>query len=312
MISSRLAISITLIMAMLSSKANAQEEKSAADIVDSLFMRASSGMVMFRDEVEPSKQALIAMGAEAIPQMLTKLNTRSAREMHTIVAIFEGIGENAVEPLAKKLKARDDYVRRLAIRCLADIKSPKAIEPLAAIANHDDFRTRAGIMRALGLIGHKSGAEFVLKGLSDDDELVATSAAVACGLIKENINPLALVDALSHPYFGVRYSAMKSLVDLGESSVGPLIQHIETHPRDISTGYAIEALGEIGSKDALDVFKQTIKSDDWTLRAFSAEALGDLNQKKARKVLKQALKAETHPLVIQKIKNSLAVYEEKS
>jgi HEAT repeat protein len=232
--------------------------------------------------------------------------------MHTIVDIFKGIGETAVVPLTGKLRARDDYVRRLAIRCLGEIRSPLAIESLISMAGHADFRTRGGVMRALGQIGDSRSAEYVTKGLFDRDELVATSAAVACGQIKNGIDPIALIEALDHPYFGVRYSAMKSLMELGEISVGPLIQYVQSRPLDISTGYAIEALGKIGSKRALNVFKQTIKSDNWAVRAYTAEALGDLNQKKASKIIGKALKSETHPLVKHKLLNSLAVYKDQS
>jgi HEAT repeat protein len=267
-------------------------------------------MVMFRDEVEPSKKALIEMGERAIPQMLTKLDTRSARETHTVVDIFKGIGEVAVPPLIKKLKSRDDYVRRLAIRCLGDIKSPKAIDELAKYADHNDFRTRSGVMHALGQIGDPSASYIVTLGLNDNDELVATSAAVACGKILEGIDPMALIYALSHSYYGVRYSAMNSLVKLGEKSLEPLIEYIETHPRDISVGYAIEALGKIGDKDGINALKKTMKSNTWTIRAHTAQALGEINQGKAEKILKKALEIERHPLVINKIKKSLAVYND--
>jgi HEAT repeat protein len=229
--------------------------------------------------------------------------------MLTLDDIFKGIGEPAVEPLAQKLKARDDYVRRLAIRCLGDIGSAKAISALTAVAGHDDYRTRSGAMSALGKIGDPAGATYAMKGLFDSDYSVATSAAVACGKIKGKIDPIALVEVLDHPYYGVRYSAMLSLIQIGEPSVGPLMQYIQTHPVDISTGYAIEALGKIGSKQALPVYEQTLFWNDWAFRAFTAEALGDLQQKKAKKLIEKALKSETHPLVKGKLIAALAKYK---
>jgi HEAT repeat protein len=279
-----------------------------AQIVDSLFLRASSGMVMFKDEEAPSKQALIDMGSRAIPELLTKMNTRSAREMLTISDVFKGIGEAAVEPLSKKLKARDDYIRRLAIRCLGEIGSPKAISALAELVNSDDFRTRSGVMHSLGQIGDSAGASYVMKGLFDSDYSVATAAAVACGKIKTRIDPIALVEVLDHPYYGVRYTAMQSLIQIGEPAAGPLMQYIQTHPVDISTGYAIEALGKLKVKQALPIYEHTIFWNDWAFRAYTAEALGDLQQKKAKKLIEKALKTETHPLVKSKLIEALAKY----
>jgi HEAT repeat protein len=303
-----IAIALLTVFAPLN-KCMAQEELTDAQIVDSLFLRASSGMVMFRDQEGPSKQALIDMGARAIPQLLTKLDTRSAREMLTLSDIFKGIGESAVAPLSGKLKSHDDYVRRLAIRCLGEIGSPKAIGALAELVDNEDFRTRSGVMHTLGQIGDPAGAPYVMKGLFDSDYSVATSAAVACGKIKTGIDPIALVETLDHPYYGVRYSAMNSLVLIGEPSVGPLLQYVRTHSVDISTGYALEALGKLKTKKALAIYKQTLFWNDWSFRAYTAEALGDLQQKKAKKLIKKALKTETHPLVKSKLMEALAKYK---
>lgn len=284
----------------------AQKVPTDAEIVDSLFIRASSGLVMFRDEAEPSKKALITMGERAIPEMLTKLDTRSAGEMLAITDIFKGIGEPAVEPLTKKLKSPDDYVRRLAVRCLGEIKSPKAVDYLAPYAASDDFRTRSGVMDALGLIGDAKSAPYVMKGIFDSDELVAYPAAVACGRIKKGIDPVALTKVINHPYYGVRYCAMQALVELGNPAVGPLKQYLVAHPADIGAGYAIEALGRIGSGDAIAPLGETMKSPDWNIRTYTAGALGYSKNKTAIKILKKALKSETHPLVINNIKSALS------
>ena len=290
------------------SNLKAQNAPTTAEIVDSLFVRASSGEVKYRDLVEPSKKALIEMGESAVSQMLTKLGTHDAREMHTIVDIFKGIGEVAVDSLVTMLDSEDGFTRRLSIRCLGEIKSLRAVEPLLKLAGHDDFRTRAGIMTALGKIASPDAALTVMKGLNDDDELVATAAAVACGNIKKDIDSGVLIIALSHPYYGVRYSACRSLIELGDIAIEPLISYVKSGPGDISTGYAIEALGGIGSTRALNIFKETIKSDDWAIRAFTAEALGKI--KKSEKVLRKALKDETHPFVISKIRASMVKIDE--
>lgn len=282
----------------------AQDVPTTSEIVDSLFVRASSGEVKYRNLVEPSKKAIIEMGEAAVPQMLTKLDTRDAREMHTIVDIFKGIGEIAVDSLAKQMDSRDSFARCLTVRCLGEIESPEAVGPLLELADHDDFRTRAEIMTALGKIASPDAASTVVKGLYDPDELVATAATIACGNIKESIDPAHLIISLSHSYYGVRYSACRSLIEIGDVALEPLINHIRSSPDDISTGYAIEALGGTCSAKALKILKETIKSDDWVIRASTAEALGNI--KKSKKILKRALKSETHPFVIGKIKSSLA------
>ena len=298
-------LSVIIILSLSPTIVFSQSEDSTAYVVDSLFVYASSGDTQWRDLVEPSKKAISDMGNAAIPQMMTKLNTRDARETHTIVDIFKGIGEIAVDSLATRINDSDAFTRRLAIRCLGDIKSDKAVGPLISVKNHDDFRTRTGVMTALGKIGSSDGADAVMVGLSDLDELVATAAAVACGRIKEGVKPSVLIDELSHPYYGVRYSAMEALAELGEKSIKPLIDHIQIQSNSMSSGYAIEALIRIEPSKKQKILVKLINTDDWAIRAFSAEALGSIDSKKVRKALLKALKTEKHPFVIGKIKSSL-------
>ena len=306
-----LIIAVCLLFSTWPKTAIAQDSKTDARMVDSLFIRASSGEVKYRDLVEPSKQALIDLGARAIPQMLTKLKTHDAREMLTVSDIFKGIGEIAVDSLNVRIKSNDDFVRRLAIRCLGEIGSPKAVGPLIAGSQHEDWRTRSGIMTALGQIGVQAGASTATAGLDDTDELVVTSAAVACGKIINGIEPQKLVSSLNHPYYGVRYCAMNSLVMIGEPAIKPLIDFLSSGKWQTGLVYAVGALGKIGTKSALPVFESYIKSEDWSLRASVAEALGNIHEKKSRKILELALRGENHPYVLAKIESSLAKLRQK-
>lgn len=302
-----LLISIEWIFAQTQTQVAVKD--STAMIVDSLWIRAASGDIKFRDLVEPSKKAIIDMGIAAVPEMLTKLNTRDAREMQVVTDIFKGIGEPAADSLVNYVKSDDPFKRRLVIRSLEEIKSPKAINPLLGMAGHQDFRTRAAAISALGSIGQPEAAITVMQALADNNELVATAAAVACGKIKQDINPGILINALCHNYYGVRYSAAKSLSALGEIALPSLIAHLDTFPDDFGAGYVIEALGGTGLPGALTPLERELNSKEWVIRAAAAEALGHIADKKARKILENMLKTETHPLVIAKAKASIAMLD---
>jgi HEAT repeat protein len=276
-----------------------------ARIVDSLWIRAASGDIKFKDQVDPCKKSIIEMGTKAIPQMLTKLNTRDAREIQTVIDIFKGIGEPAVKPLSTYVNDSDPFSRRASIRCLEEIKSPLAVSALLTVVNHDDYRTRAAAISALGSIGDVQADDAVMRALTDKNELVATSGAVACGKIKTGINIHLLIGALLHPYYGVRYSAAKALAEMGEIAVDPLIAHLDTFPNNKGAEYIIMALGNIGSPRASAALESALKSDQWTIRAAAAEAMGHFPAKKFHKSLNNALKLETQPLVIAKIKGAL-------
>ena len=276
-----------------------------ARIVDSLWIRAASGDIKFKDQVEPSKKSIIEMGTQAIPQMLTKLNTRDAREIQTVIDIFKGIGEPAVDPLSTFVNDSDPFARRASIRCLEEIKNPRAIKPLLTVVNHDDFRTRAAAISALGSIGDSQADDAVMRALTDQNELVATAAAVACGKIKIGINIQLLIGALLHPYYGVRYSAARALASIGEPAIQPLISHLNNSPNNKGAEYIILALGQIGSNKAAAILEKELKSDQWTIRAAAAEAMGRYKENKFHKSLNNALKTEMQPLVRTKIIDAL-------
>jgi HEAT repeat protein len=156
------------------------------------------------------------------------------------------------------------------------------------------------------LIGDSQASQTVIDGLFDEDELVATAAAVACGRIVDGIDPIALIEVLDHPYYGVRFCAVKALAELGENSIEPLKLYVQSNPDVLSLGYAIEALGKTGSKKAIGILKKTIKSENWMIRAYTAQALGDIDSGKSKKILKKTLKTDSHPLVLSNAKMSLA------
>ena len=69
------------------------------DKVDDLFIKASSGMEIHKELVEPSRQELIKMGKDAVPYLVEKLTTQDAREINMLFDILGKIGEPAVLPL---------------------------------------------------------------------------------------------------------------------------------------------------------------------------------------------------------------------
>jgi HEAT repeat protein len=161
------------------------------------------------------------------------------------------------------------------------------------------------------MIGDSSAAGTVMAGLDDSDELVVTAAAVACGKIKDGIDAQKLVNSLNHFYYGVRYCAMNSLVQIGDPAIKPLIDFLSSGQWQTGLVYAVEALGQIGTKKALPIFESFIKSEDWSLRGSVAEALGNIKEKKSKKILEKTLENEKHPFVLGKIKSSLTNLRQK-
>jgi len=86
----------------------------------------------------------------------------------------------------------------------------------------------------------------------------------------------ALIKALGHRDWSVRYVAVEALGELGDpQAVGPLIYCLEGPGEDIALREkASLALGLIGDPRAIDPLVSTLKDDNWGVRRAAAEALG--------------------------------------
>jgi len=283
--------------------------------VDSLFIKACGGLEKYRDLAESSKKTLIEMGGEAVPYLLSKLDTQDAREMWTLIEILGKIGEPAVMPLIDSLKSDNKDVVKLASRILGDIKDKRAVTPLIELLDKEDFNTRSYACESLGKIGDTTAFTHISFCLKDSVEVVRKSAAVALGKLKDKRAISYLIRGLSDPHFSVRMTSASALVEIGKPSVKPLIKLLNTVKTDtIAVHLAIESLGKLKNKRATSTLVKKLRSKDWTTRAFTVEALGKIGDKngsasltmKGIKAIKKLKKKETHPFVSKKIEEVLA------
>lgn len=294
---------ILIILVLASSAAFAQTPPDSINhIVDSLFVRASSGMVMYRDLVEPATKALGAMGEPAVPRLVEKMKTQDAREMQTFESVFKIIGHPAVPLLVEALGSVDPYRRRLSARVLGEMKDSSAVNGLIEYVEDRDFRMRAGVISALGKINDKRGVAPSLAALKDDDYLVRTSAAISLTYLADSTTVTPLIEALSDPYYGVRYSAVEALTKIGSPAVTPIADGL-AEPNDETSFYLIiEAAGNLKNEKLADPLIKILSSDDYNARAFAVEALGKIGGKDVMKALQKQASLENHPFVLSKLK----------
>ncbi|MFH1336529.1 MAG: hypothetical protein ABII96_08425, partial [Candidatus Zixiibacteriota bacterium] len=60
--------------------------------VDSLFIVSNGVSEKYRDQAQPAESTLVAMGEQAVPYLMEKLDTQSAREKWTLIRILGKIG----------------------------------------------------------------------------------------------------------------------------------------------------------------------------------------------------------------------------
>ncbi len=146
-----------------------------------LFLRASSSALQFEHMREPSRRILVSNHEESLPYLVTRLDTDDARERHALEDILVRIGPAAAEPVIEAfLHALEDILvrigtaaaepvieaflleagrtettrgARLAAAVLGRIGEACAVDPLASVHDHHDWKLRGAIGGALGRIG---------------------------------------------------------------------------------------------------------------------------------------------------------------
>lgn len=277
---------VPLLWVWLAFASHLQADDSLAKRLDSLWIRASSGEERFRDQVEPCKQDLIAMGDTAVPYLVTKLSVEDAREALTLELIFGGIGAPAVPALCAALSDSNIWVLRNIGRALAAIKDKRAVGPLIGILKNPEQGVRSQACTALGKIADTSATLALLPMLADSAETVRKSASVALGGLADLRGLLALVAALGDSYYGVRFTAMEGLVKIGKPAVEPLLKFLDSAPPK-ARWLAIATLGKIKDPHAEGKLTAELKSTDPVSRAFAVDALVDLGTPGSRVALQK-------------------------
>lgn len=273
--------------------------------VDSLFVIASSGEVKYQDLTDPAMDQIAAFGAEAVPILIDKFTTKSARERWTVIWILQRIGSPAVPDLVRALKRSDELVVQRVCWALGDIKDSSAVDGLMEICNHSRWQVRDQAVEALGRIGHQKASRVVMEALQDTIGQVRKSAVVSCGQLRVNEAAEELAGALGDEFYGARLMAVNSLLQLDTALVLTTLAD-SLNSQDTSVGnLACSVLGRIGGDDAMQWLLAQTSSSDPERRAHAAVALIQADPLDNCRFRSQYYDAETDRLVRLKIESAL-------
>jgi len=241
--------------------------------IDSLFVIASSGEVKYRDMVEPATEAIVNIGVPAVPTLIDKLNTKSARDRMTIINILTKIGSPAVPKLVEALGRPDWLVVQRVCWALGDIKDSGAVESLKQVAHHPNWQVREYSVRALGLIGIARGLPTVINAFNDSLGPVRKAAAYAASGIKKSEVIPKLVGALGDDFYGARFAAMDALLLLDTAEVIMHLKDAIQSATGLKANLICQTLGKIGQGEAMDILNEQLDSDKMEQRTYAAVAL---------------------------------------
>jgi len=189
----------------------------------------------------------------------------------------------AVEPLLQALNDKDEYVRIHAAEALGKIGDPRAVEPLLQALNDKDDRIPGCAAEALGKIGDPRAAEPLIQALEGKSTVQQWEAIEALGNLGDERAIVPLIKLIKDD------SACRSLIKIGKSAVGPLIESLKDESAEVrKTAAAI--LGSIGDSRAVDPLIEVLNDVDRFVRCTAAMNLGVLRDKRAAEPLIQALK----------------------
>jgi HEAT repeat protein len=231
-----------------------------------------------------------------------------------------------INSLLRDLEAPQHRLRRAAIRSLAKLGTPEAIQALfdfykANIYNKDELGIYAWM--SVHFLDNPQGFDFLVESLRHPERAVRYMAAGGLAALKDEraIEPLlglfddpdndvcwrvgramhafgdkgfqALSQALKHENEDIRSTAAWALGGFEASQSLPLLLQALEDPSDDVRYYAVRALGELGDPQALPALLKTLEDPDVDVRAEALGAMGHLDDSRALGPLCEALADES-------------------
>jgi hypothetical protein len=261
--------------------------------LDHLYDLATTRLVSFQTVKDSAMQEFVSLAADpqtrkiTVAFLLSKFDTKSAVERHTLKDIFTQIGDPAIPLIVDHLAYRGSDIESRSLNqslwVLGEIGSAQVVEPVAQYIHDGQWSVRSGAYTALGKSKSPDALEHVLHGLEDPVSIVRKSAYHALSEIATEQELPQLLRGLSDHFYGVRYAALSGIRRLKPGA--SLIVNLTGD--DVGRYFMIAALD---SNAVLRVFDESIESASPAVRKVIYSMLG-------RPELEQALRKEPHPLL---------------
>ena len=226
--------------------------------IDSLFIIASSGEIRYRDQNEPAMDSIAALGRPAVPHLIDKFVTKSARERWTIIWTLTRIGTAAVPDLILALERPNGLIVERVAYTLGDIKDSTAVAPLMKVCRHQRWQVRDDALGALGKIGDRRAEPAIVAALTDQIGQVRKSAVVACGKLRLADAGEQLVGMFNDPFYGARMTALEAVMKFDTSRAIELFTQALAAPDPEIGNQACRLLGEIGNDQTIRILRSQL------------------------------------------------------
>lgn len=262
--------------------------------LEQLYNKATTRLVSFQAVKDSVMQEFVALGENPLTSdttivfLISKFDTKSSVERHTLKNILKEIGIPAISLIVSELDYRgsDGEARSLkqSLWVLGEIGSAQIVDPVARFIKDEVWSVRSGAYTALGKSESYEAMRHVLQGLSDTVSIVRKSAFHALSVLATERELPYLLRGLTDDFYGVRYAALSGIRRIKVKVDLP----VEQLSDDDLSDYFI--LATLDSSDMEYVFKKHFGSASPAARKVMYDML-------APPLLEDALIRETHPLL---------------
>ena len=257
-----------------------------------------------REEIYWGSVLAGSIGETALPEIHRLLDSNDWKVRCNGLVAIERIRSELSLPFLLEL-LEDEYmtIRKLAVKCLGKIAIPKAKDYLLKLIDSDDTEMRLAVLEALACVGGEGLIEVFVEALNDENWLVQRQALKGIGRLRDpefrevllNFMPgteleedyIKCVAVYRDPSFvkglmkrmqgEVTVPRLQSLIyAIGEvegfEESSCLLPFLE-HPNWQLQKEAVDALGKLKSKDAINALKEKLNSSDPVLKVHIKEAL---------------------------------------
>jgi len=261
---------------------------------ETLYDKSTTRLVSFQAARDSAIAEFVKIGKNpstsdtTIVFLVSKFDTKSSIERHTLKDILKEIGTPAIKWIGHELGYRgsDREARSLkqSLWVLGEIGGTEIVEPAARFIADESWAIRSAAFTTLGKAKSYEAIHSVLSGLSDTVALVRKSAYYALSEIATDREFPNLLDGLDDDFYGVRYAALSGIVRLKQEPVSLLAELSDDDSRNY---FVLSALAGIEiESDSLNV-----------IRAFAPATRKALYDVLPEQLLIRSLQQETHPLL---------------
>ena len=319
----------------------------SADMIRELFINCSSWDEAHEPYTDSSKQALIDMGALAVPILLENLGTTNVLKRVTLDEIIKAIGHDSAQFLIPYLQSENPDTRRHAANLIGETAAIKSSEDLSEKGPHPDdqlaldalvsaliietdWHVSSSLIGALGYMRDSSEIDLIAGYITDDEQALRLSAVVALGRIPDQEAVPHLIAAFSDPVMTVRQAAVlslstKTMGNLGfESLIGTVkLSPFGTASRICALESLYRYLQAVASDDSniadmqrkrvfdmvFDLWSTSEELISWQTKGFSCMVLAYTYDERAQGFLDQIETLVRHPFILGKIREARTILQ---